>query len=402
MAAPFYPKARQWKQGRVGVMDYLQANIAATDKTIWMHCASLGEFEQGRPLLEALRMNYPGHRILLTFFSPSGFEVQKRYAGADWICYLPLDGPRTAKRFLTLTHPSLVIFVKYEFWYFYLKKIFYQKIPLLLVSALFREDMNFFKWYGTLSRKMLPRFQHLFLQNESSLQLVERLGVSAISSVAGDTRFDRVITIANQALPIDGIEAFAAGHPLLVAGSTWPEDEKEIHEALSDPQLASIKLIIAPHVLSADHINSIKALYTHAVCYSEWNPHQPAPQVMIMDNYGMLSRLYRYATLAYIGGGLHKAGIHNTLEAAVYAIPVLFGPHHKKHAEALDLLKEGAAFSFETHANAANLRSLLIRLLQNSAARTAAGHKAGAYVKRSSGATQHILNYIQENRLLTN
>ena len=401
-ASPFYKKAHQWRKGRKGVMDYVRTQIKPTDKVIWMHCASLGEFEQGRPLLEALRSHYPAHRILLTFFSPSGYEVQKNYKGADWVCYLPLDGPRTAKQFLSLTHPALVIFVKYEFWFFYLKKIFYQQIPLLLVSALFREDMNFFKWYGTLSRKMLRRFQHLFLQNDSSLRLTERLGVRDISSVAGDTRFDRVLTIASQALPIEGIEEFRSHQPLLVAGSTWPEDEKALQEALRHPQLASLKLIIAPHELSDAHVAAVKELFQEAVCYSEWKKEQPAPRVMIMDNYGMLSRLYRYATIAYIGGGLHRPGIHNTLEAAVYSIPVIFGPHHKKHAEALALLDQQGAFSFEPDAGSATLATLLSQLLLHPDQCREAGQKAGAYVRQQGGATQRIIDYIQENRLLTN
>ncbi len=401
-ASPFYNKARQWRNGRKGVMEYLRRQIKPSDKVIWMHCASLGEFEQGRPLLEALRSQYPGHRILLTFFSPSGYEVQKNYKGADWVCYLPLDGPRTAKQFLSLTHPSLVIFVKYEFWFFYLKKIFYQQIPLLLVSALFREDMNFFKWYGTLSRKMLGRFQHLFLQNESSLKLAAQLGVKDISSVAGDTRFDRVLTIASQALPIEGIEAFKSNKPLLVAGSTWPEDEKALQEALQHPQLTSLKVIIAPHELSESHVKALKELFDDAVCYSQWKKEVPAPRVMIMDNYGMLSRLYRYGTIAYIGGGLHRAGIHNTLEAAVYSIPVLFGPFHKKHAEAMALIEQQAAFSFASNDNGTTLESLLTRLILNSDQCREAGQKAGAYVRQQAGATQCIVDYIQENRLLTN
>lgn len=383
-------------------MDYLRRSINPDDKVIWMHCASLGEFEQGRPLLEALRLHYPGYRILLTFFSPSGYEVQKNYAGADWVCYLPLDGPRTAKQFLSLTHPTLVIFVKYEFWFFYLKKLFYQQIPLLLVSALFREDMNFFKWYGTLSKKMLGRFQHLFLQNEASLLLTEQLGVREMSSVAGDTRFDRVLAIASQALPIEGIETFKSQQPLLVAGSTWPEDEKALHEALQDPQLASLKLIIAPHELSAAHVKTLTALFGEAICYSQWNKESDAPRVMIMDNYGMLSRLYRYATVAYVGGGLHRPGIHNTLEAAVYSIPVLFGPYHKKHAEALALLKENGAFTFETGTGSSSLSSLLTQLLLHPHHCREAGQKAGAYVRAQAGATQRIIHYIQENRLLTN
>lgn len=402
LASLFNAKARHWVRGRKDVMPYLAQRILPSDKVIWMHCASLGEFEQGRPLLEALRIGYPHYKILLTFFSPSGYEVQKNYKGADWVCYLPLDGPRTAKRFLSLTHPELVIFVKYELWFFYLKKICYQQIPLLLVSALFREDMNFFKWYGALSRKMLARFRHLFLQNESSKKLVEKLGVGSISSVAGDTRFDRVLAVASQALPIEGIEEFVSKQPLLVAGSTWPEDEKALQEALQDPQLASLKLIIAPHEISVAQLARIKGLFGNAILYSEYQKEHPSPRVMIMDNYGMLSRLYRYATLSYVGGGLHKAGIHNTLEAAVYAAPVVFGPQHQKHAEALALLALGGAFSFGSETHSTTLKKLLIDLVTHPERCKKAGQAAGAYVQQQAGATQKILKYIQENRLLTN
>ncbi|MFM7646158.1 MAG: 3-deoxy-D-manno-octulosonic acid transferase [Sphingomonadales bacterium] len=401
-ASPFYNKARLWRKGRKGVLLYLQQQIRHSDKVIWMHCASMGEFEQGRPLLEGLRSGYPHYKILLTFFSPSGYEVQKNYQGADWVCYLPLDGPRTAKEFLSYTHPALVIFVKYELWFFYLKKICYQKIPLLLVSALFREDMHFFKWYGGLSQKMLGRFRHLFLQNESSLRLVERLGLGPISSIAGDTRFDRVLKIASHAQPIEGIREFAMQQPLLVAGSTWPEDEKVLQAALQHPQLSSLKLIIAPHEISTAHVASVKELFDDALLYSEWKNDRPAPRVLIMDNYGMLSRLYRYATIAYVGGGLHKAGIHNTLEAAVYAIPLVFGPYHKKHAEALALLLQGAAFSFESPTHHHSLQKILIDLLTDMHRCRQAGQAAGSYVQQQAGATRTILSYIQENRLLTN
>lgn len=383
-------------------MNYLQHHIQPYDKVIWMHCASLGEFEQGRPLLEALRSHYPSYKLLLTFFSPSGYEVQKNYSGVDWVCYLPLDGPRTSKQFLSLTHPELVIFVKYEFWFFYLKKLFYRQTPLLLVSALFREDMSFFKWYGALSRKMLGRFHHLFLQNESSLHLTDRLGMRASSSVAGDTRFDRVLSIAKQALPIEGIEEFASQQPLLVAGSTWPQDERALQEALRYPQLASLKLIIAPHELSPQRLQAIKELFGDAVCYSQWKKEQRASRVLIMDNFGMLSRLYRYATIAYVGGGLHRPGIHNTLEAAVYSIPVLFGPNHKKHAEAQALLDKGGAFWFGPGSQDPSLTALLTALLENPRHCSEAGQNAGAYVRHQAGATHRIIHYIQENRLLTN
>ena len=402
LAAPFHRKARQWIRGRRGVLDYLAQNITADDKVIWMHCASLGEFEQGRPLLESLRSQYPRYRILLTFFSPSGYEVQKHYKGADWVCYLPLDGPRTAKKFLSLTHPELVIFVKYEFWFFYLKKIFYQKIPLLLVSALFRKEMNFFRWYGALSRKMLGRFQHVFVQNESSLQLLEPLGVRQISSVAGDTRFDRVLTISKQSLPIEEIETFLAGYPGLIAGSTWPADEVALRDALSDVSLAGLKLIIAPHEISPGHLHALKLLFPNAIRYSQWNKEKSDAMVLIIDNYGMLSRLYRHGTMAYVGGGLHKEGIHNTLEAAVYSIPVIVGPHHTKHAEATDLIRIGGAFSFQKEHPSTDLKKILLQLLHHPEHCKRAGQIAGDYVQENAGATQRILCYIQEKRLLIN
>jgi 3-deoxy-D-manno-octulosonic-acid transferase len=262
--------------------------------------------------------------------------------------------------------------------------------------------MNFFKWYGGLSRKMLVRFQHLFVQNESSLQLLKQIGLHQNSSVAGDTRFDRVITIAEQAQPIEGIEAFKSDQPLLVAGSTWPEDERAIQEALADPQLRSLKLIVAPHEISTQHIAQLKELFPSAVCYSTWEKERTTSRVLIMDNYGMLSRLYRYATVAYIGGGLHRPGIHNTLEAAVYCIPVLFGPQHKKHAEAVALIKAGGAFSFGSAEHPSDLKTILSDLLHQPAQCKEAGRKSGEFVKQQGGATHKIIHYIQENRLLTN
>ena len=374
-----------------------------------MHCASLGEFEQGRPLLEKLRTQYPEYKFLLTFFSPSGYEVRKDYKGADWVFYLPMDGPQTAKRFLEIVNPSLVIFVKYEFWYYYLKKIKYRNIPLILVSALFWEKMSFFKWYGALQRKMLSRFDHLFVQDETSKRLIDAIGLSAITSISGDTRFDRVIDIAEKAEPIPQVEAFIGNNPSVIAGSTWPEDEQLWKEALEGLKHTSLKLVIAPHEITETHIDSIQKLFPNAIRYSqlsEFNIQHPiaigsTPEsyrfnILLIDNIGMLSRLYRYATITYIGGGFGK-GIHNTLEAAVYGKPVVFGPVFHKFREARHLIHDGGAHSI---ANAERCKALVEEYLTDKEIYDAACNNARGYVYNNRGATQTIINYIQEKRLL--
>lgn len=403
IAALFNPKAQQWVAGRKDIFKRLSAAITPNDKIIWMHCASLGEFEQGRPLLEAIREKYSQHKILLTFFSPSGYEVQKNYAGANWVFYLPIDGSKRSKLFLDIVHPELVIFVKYEFWFFYLKKLSYRNIPLLLVSALFRKDMNFFRWYGSLSRKMAARFDHLFVQNKSSQDLLAQIELGPISSVAGDTRFDRVVTIAQQAKPIEAVTAFSQGKKLFIAGSTWPSDEKclaEIQEYLSQE---NCKLVIAPHEISDSHLESIEKLFPQAVRLSTLQPNNYAKEVLLLDNYGMLSRLYQHATIAYVGGGLQTSGIHNTLEAAVYGIPVLFGPHYKKYAEAVDLVSYCGGIALQSNHNyALELKQLTLELLRNDELRALTGSRAKDFVYSHKGATQIILDYIQEKRLLTN
>jgi 3-deoxy-D-manno-octulosonic-acid transferase len=402
-AALFNPKARQWVHGRKDIFKRLSAAIAPSDKVIWMHCASLGEFEQGRPLLEAIRESYPQHKILLTFFSPSGYEVQKNYTGANWVFYLPLDGSKRAKKFLDIVHPELVIFVKYEFWFFYLKKLSYRNIPLLLVSALFRKEMNFFRWYGSLSRKMASRFNHIFVQNKQSKDLLAQIKLGPISSVAGDTRFDRVVTIAQQAKPIETVITFSQGMKLFIAGSTWPIDEKCLAEIQDSLYQENCKLVIAPHEIDEPHLLSLENLFPQAVRLSNFRSTDYSKQVLIIDNYGMLSRLYQHATIAYIGGGLQTSGIHNTLEAAVYGIPVLFGPHYKKYAEAIELVNCGGGIPLPVNQNyATELKQLAHKLLSNDELRAQTGTKAKEFVQAQKGATQIILDYIQEKRLLTN
>ncbi len=369
-----------------------------------MHCASLGEFEQGRPVIEKLRAQGTGHKILLTFFSPSGYEAQKKYKGADWVFYLPMDGPRNAKQFLEIVHPSLVIFVKYEFWYYYLKKIKYRNIPLLLISALFRKDMSFFKWYGKLQRKILSRFDHLFVQTAESKKLIDEICLSAICSVSGDTRFDRVIEIAEKFEPIPLIEKFIGNSKVVIAGSTWPEDEEVLQKSFAAINDSSLKLIIAPHEINEKHLSSIKELFPNSILFSELTTsHFPLPSCLIIDNIGMLSRLYKYAYITYIGGGLRTMGVHNVLEAAVYNKPVLFGPFYHKYTEAIGLVQSGGGLPFtDEKENGMMLRELIEALLINDKEYNYRSNAAGEFVQTNKGATEKIIQFIQEKRLLTN
>ncbi|HET6995623.1 MAG TPA: glycosyltransferase N-terminal domain-containing protein [Chitinophagaceae bacterium] len=401
LAALFDGKAKKWVNGRKNIFKKLQETIPRNEKIVWVHCASLGEFEQGRPVIEKLRTLGTGHRILLTFFSPSGYEVQKNYTGADWVFYLPADGARNAKRFLEIVNPALVIFVKYEFWYYYLKKIKYREIPLLLVSALFRPDMSFFKWYGGLQRKMLSRFDHLFVQNEESKKLIARIGLDGICSVSGDTRFDRVIRISEQFEPIPSIEKFIGESKVLVAGSTWKEDEEVLQKAFASFSESSLKLIIAPHEITEAHLDDLKKLFPYAILYSQpaWRQAGSPLTVLIIDNIGMLSRLYKYGSIAYVGGGLKPMGVHNVLEAAVYGKPVIVGPFYEKYVEARELVGSGGALVIN---NEVELANTITNLINNShGCYDKASGASKDYVWKNKGATEKITRYIQEKRLLT-
>jgi 3-deoxy-D-manno-octulosonic-acid transferase len=399
LASLFDGKAKKWVQGRKNIFETLEKTIPENKKIIWIHCASLGEFEQGRPLIESLREQGTGHKILLTFFSPSGYEVQKNYKGADWVFYLPADGPRNAKRFLEIVKPSLVIFVKYEFWYYYLKKIKYRNIPLLLVSALFRKDMSFFKWYGGLQRKMLSRFDHLFVQNEGSKKLMDELGLSAITSISGDTRFDRVSGIAEKFQPIPDIQKFIGNNKAIIAGSTWKEDEEVLQKTFATINDPSLKLIIAPHEINEARLTDLKKLFPDSVCFSELPTHlSPLTTHLIIDNIGMLSRLYHYGYITFVGGAFRKSGVHNVLEAAVYGKPVLFGPEYKKYSEAVDLVKTGGGICVN---NADECVKTIESLLRNKKEYETVAASSQDYVWKNKGATEKIILFIQEKRLLT-
>jgi 3-deoxy-D-manno-octulosonic-acid transferase len=394
-------KARLWLVGRRGIFDKLQQwkkSFSVTEKIIWMHCASLGEFEQGRPIIESIKAQYPSYKILLTFFSPSGYEVRKNYSGADGIFYLPLDGKKKANKFIDIVNPSLVIWVKYEYWYYYLTLLKKKNIPVVLVSAIFREDQPFFKWYGGLWKKIVQSFEKIFVQNETSLSLLKTVDVHENASLAGDTRFDRVISIVENktALP-DALFQFCKNKKVIVAGSTWEEDEEElVHYARMHEE---IKFIIAPHEIDSERLLDIQKMFKNAIYFSEFIQGNVDAQVIIIDNIGMLSSLYELADVSYIGGGFNDSGIHNILEAAVYGKPIIFGPEYEKFTEALDLVDKEGAFSIE---NALELERLLDKLLQDETLLKNTSAISKNYVYEKQGATNIIVNYLYEKRLLIN
>lgn len=348
LAAFFKPKARLWIDGRKNYFSKLEKSyLDNASPVVWMHCASLGEFEQGRPILEAYKKANPDHRILLTFFSPSGYEIRKNYALADEVFYLPLDTKKNAKQFLKIVQPKLAIFVKYDFWYHFLTQLKSQNIPTILVSAVFHPKQIFFKWYGGLHRAMLRCFQQLFVQDETSKKLLENKLQLDTVRIAGDSRVDRVIQIANKKSKLPIIEAFTNQKKVLVAGSTWPADENVLCDFITKSK-SDWKFIIAPHEIGVAHLNSIEQkLKGITVRYSQVDQTDLATKkVLIIDNIGMLSTLYRYAQIAYVGGGFGKS-IHNILEPAAYGIPVVFGPAHQHFKEAVILNKEGGGFAIE-------------------------------------------------------
>ncbi len=389
-------KAKAWIDGRKGWDKTLSQKITKADNFIWMHCSSAGEFEQGKPLIEALKKQYPHHKVLVSFFSPSGYAVAKNYELADVITYLPLDTKKNAEQFLSIVNLQLAIFVKYEFWYHHLSIAHSRRIPLLLVSAVFRKEQIFFTPYGRFFQNMLRFFQQIFVQDEASLQLLNEKGFANVT-ISGDTRFDRVKKISRNAEPISLIEDFIRGKKAIVAGSTWSEDEELLKAFITS---SNIKLILAPHEVNESHLQQLQNLFPAALMYSSLKSKKSLNQspVLIIDSVGLLSRLYQHATITYIGGGFTKDGIHNILEAAVWGKPVIFGPNYKKYREASELIAAGGGFSVN---NAVELKGIAIDLFDDTALLKTSSGNAKAYVERNTGATQKIMQAIQENRLLT-
>ncbi|MDR0754591.1 MAG: 3-deoxy-D-manno-octulosonic acid transferase [Prevotellaceae bacterium] len=385
IASCFSEKAKKRHQGSHNTWNIIEKQVDKKSSYIWFHVSSLGEFEQGRPVIEKLKQENPDTKILLTFFSPSGYEIRKNYPNADLICYMPTDTVKNAKRFLSAVNVEKAVFVKYEFWGNFLIELKKHNIPTYLISAIFRKEQTFFKIYGGFYRKMLKCFTHLFVQDNNSHKLLKSIDVYKVT-VAGDTRFDRVNNIARQSKNIPLIEKFIDGKNVIVAGSTWAVDEDLLLKYFSENK--NIKLIIAPHEIHDSHITEIssKLKYPH-LRYSQLTENNAAnADCIIIDCFGILSSVYRYADIAYIGGGF-GAGIHNTLEAAVYGIPVVWGPNYMKFKEARELIACGGGFSVSDYSS---LKNVFYNLTVNSDI----GKKVAEYVEQNLGATEKILKSI--------
>ena len=399
LAAIRNKKAEAWLTGRRNLFDELQQKLRPGEAIIWMHCSSAGEFEQGKPLIEALKKFYPEKKLLISFFSPSGYAVAHNYPFADYITYLPLDTAANAQKYLSIVKPELIIFIKYEFWFHHLQTAFKKGIPMLLASAVFRRDQIFFRSYGGFFKKLLNMFSHIFVQDEYSLNLLQENGIGNCSK-SGDTRFDRVNAIAESFTAIEGIEHFLQGKPCIVAGSTWPDDERLLAEAYHQEEFV-LKLIIAPHEINEAHLKNIEERFPNSIRYSQLiagKGEATNAKLLLIDNVGMLSRLYHYAAITYVGGGFSEDGIHNILEAAVWGKPVLFGTNYKKYREAEELIAAGGAFSV---GDGSALKKLVDNFRSNENHLQAAGNKARNYIEINLGATEKILSFIQEKRLLT-
>ncbi len=386
----FNKKAKLWIQGRRTVWDSLSVTNFYTTKNIWIHAASLGEFEQGRPVIEYLKKNFEEYKIILTFFSPSGYEIRKKYQYADKIVYLPLDTQKNAKRFIKLIKPDMVFFIKYEFWFHYLYELNKQNIKTYLISAIFRDNQIFFKSHGSWYRQVLRFFTHIFVQNKYSLNLLKDIGVNNCT-VSGDTRFDRVYELSQNVKKFAIIENFIENKNVFVCGSTWHKDEELIINFLNKKQ-RELKTIIAPHEVEIHNIQRLTSLIkVPYIKYSEANEQSIKDKdILIIDNIGILSSLYQYADIAYIGGGF-GAGIHNTLEAATFGVPIIFGTNYHNFKEANDLIEIKAAF---TVANQQEFDNCILKIIDNENIRTEAGKQAKNYVYENRGATKKIISKI--------
>ncbi len=390
LIAPWHKKAALWYNGRKGLLKRMAEAVTPGERIIWIHASSLGEFEQGRPLIEELKASHPEYKVLLTFFSPSGYEIRKNYAGADYIFYLPLDTPRKARRFLDIFQPEIAIFVKYEYWLNLLAELRRRKTRTFIVSSIFRRKSIFFKWYGAAWRQALESFEILFVQNEESKKLLAELGFDN-AIVAGDTRFDRVAAIAAAAKRIDLIERFKGEKRLLVAGSTWGPDEEILLPLMNaNPE---IRFVVAPHEMEEERINRLlQECRGGGIRYTQCKEEESFEnqQLLVLDTVGILSSVYGYAEWAYIGGGF-GVGIHNTLEAATFGLPIAFGPNYQKFKEARDMISLGAATSV---CSAEELAAWFAPLRDEESKREQTASIARDYTERNQGATRLILKSI--------
>lgn len=389
--ALFSPKIKLFVEGRKNVFSVLEEKIKADDKTIWFHSASLGEYEQGLPVIEKIKEKYPSHKIIVTFFSPSGYEVRKNNTVADATIYLPLDTKSNAKRFLKLVHPEFAFFIKYEFWLNYLKELEKSKTPTYLISGIFRDNQMFFKWYGGFYRKALNTFTYFFVQNESSKQKIESIGFHNVI-VSGDTRFDRVNAILERDNRLDFIENFKNNQPTIVIGSSWPKDEILIAEYINQAP-ENIKFIIAPHNIKPDQISDLLSKITKpTVLFSEKeNKDLSDYSVFIIDTIGILTKIYSYGTIAYVGGGFGNPGIHNILEPATFGIPIVIGPNYSNFAEAVDLVKIGGCMPIST---SEELKVIFDQLLNDKNFLEEKSAICKSFIQDHKGATETIMKLI--------
>ncbi len=392
--ALFVPKINLFVVGRKEVFPTLKANIKPTDQTIWFHAASLGEYEQGLPVIESIKEKYPTHKIIISFFSPSGYEVRKNNTIADATVYLPLDTKKNAKKFIQLVHPDMVFFIKYEFWPNYLTELKSHNIPTYLISGIFRENQAFFKWYGGFYRKALDAFTYFFVQNESSLQLLHQLGKENVI-VSGDTRFDRVASILERDNTLDFISEFKNGTTTVVAGSTWHKDEELLIDFINSNSTLT-KYIIAPHNIKKDQIQQLKNSCTKKVIlYSEKEGKDLKDfDVFIIDTIGILTKIYRYADIAYVGGGFGNPGVHNILEPATFGIPIVIGPNYFHFAEASDLVNLGGCLSIK---NKEELTSIFIELINERSLQIEKGTICTNFVQKNMGAVTKIIDHLSLN-----
>lgn len=390
IASIFNQKVKKMWRGERAAFDVLKEKVDKDAKYVWFHAASLGEFEQGRPIMECLRKTHPEYKILLTFFSPSGYEVRKNYEGADIICYLPLDTPINAIRFLRLIRPVMAFFIKYEFWYNYLHILKHRKVPVYSVSSIFRPDQVFFRWYARKYAMVLRCFTHFYVQNELSKELLAKLNITNVS-ITGDTRFDRVLHIKDLSKQLPVVEAFKKDSKVFVAGSSWQPDEDIFIKFFNEHK--DWKLIIAPHVIGDDHLQQILGkLDRKTVRYTQTTPEEAADaECLIIDCFGLLSSIYHYGEVSYVGGGF-GVGIHNVLEAAVWDIPVIFGPNNKNFQEAQGILACQGGFEINGYDD---FDKLMTRFMTDEKYLCECGNKAGEYVKSKAGATQKILESVK-------
>ncbi|OXA99332.1 3-deoxy-D-manno-octulosonic acid transferase [Flavobacterium oncorhynchi] len=391
IVALFSPKIKLFVEGRKNVFSILEEKIKPSDKTIWFHSASLGEYEQGLPVIEKIKEKYPSHKIIVTFFSPSGYEVRKNNTVADVTIYLPLDSKSNAKRFLKLVHPEFVFFIKYEFWLNYLKELEKSKTPTYLISGIFRDSQMFFKWYGGFYRNALKAFTYFFVQNESSKQKIETIGFNNVI-ISGDTRFDRVAAILERDNTLDYIENFKNDQPTIVIGSSWPKDEALIAEYINQAP-DNVKFIIAPHNIKTDQIAALKSLLTKStILYSEKEEKNLSNyNVFIIDTIGLLTKIYSYATIAYVGGGFGNPGIHNILEPATFGIPIVIGPNFANFAEAVSLVELEGCMPVSTFNE---LKTVFDRLLNDAIFFKEKSKICKSFIQENKGATDTIMRIV--------